>query len=170
MINKQSLWFLTLFSLILVLSVYYITMPNELLLSNNNSYVSTEKTDKTDEVVVQVEESDLLTAMRVSLDSERLSIKEDLESNLTDVNKTAEEKNNIYEQLKLLTDIQGREEKIEAKIKNALKLDSFVKIEDDQVSVVLVTKDHDKALANNIMRLVQEEFTDKMFVSVKFED
>ena len=29
MINKQSLWFLTLFSLILVLSVYYITMPDE---------------------------------------------------------------------------------------------------------------------------------------------
>lgn len=170
MINKQSLWFLTLFSLILVLSVYYITMPNELLLSNNNSYVSTEKTDKTDEVVVQVEESDLLTAMRVSLDSERLSIKEDLESSLTDVNKTAEEKNNIYEQLKLLTDIQGREEKIEAKIKTNLKLDSFVKIEDDQVSVVLVAKSHDKTLANSIMRLVQEEFTDKMFISVKFED
>ena len=31
MINKQKLWFLTLFSLILVLSVYYITMPSELL-------------------------------------------------------------------------------------------------------------------------------------------
>ena len=31
MINKQNLWFLTLFSLILVLSVYYITMPNDLL-------------------------------------------------------------------------------------------------------------------------------------------
>ena len=30
MINKQGLWFLTLFSLILVLSVYYITMPNEI--------------------------------------------------------------------------------------------------------------------------------------------
>ena len=43
MINKQSLWFLTLFSLILVLSVYYITMPNELLLTNNSDY--TEKTN-----------------------------------------------------------------------------------------------------------------------------
>ena len=32
MIRKQNLWFLTLFSLILVLSVYYITMPNDLLL------------------------------------------------------------------------------------------------------------------------------------------
>ena len=35
MINKQNLWFLTLFSLILVLSVYYVTMPNDLLLTNN---------------------------------------------------------------------------------------------------------------------------------------
>ena len=40
MINKKSLWFLTLFSLILVLSVYYITMPSELLITN----LSTEKT------------------------------------------------------------------------------------------------------------------------------
>ena len=29
--NKQNLWFLTLFSLILILGVYYITMPNSLL-------------------------------------------------------------------------------------------------------------------------------------------
>ena len=35
MINKKNLWFLTLFSLVLVLSVYYITMPSELLLTNN---------------------------------------------------------------------------------------------------------------------------------------
>ena len=31
MINKQNLWFLTLFSLILILGVYYVTLPNELL-------------------------------------------------------------------------------------------------------------------------------------------
>ena len=31
MINKQNLWFLTLFSLILVLSIYYLTMPDEVL-------------------------------------------------------------------------------------------------------------------------------------------
>ena len=41
MINKKSLWFLTLFSLILVLSVYYITMPSELLLTSNNSTSTT---------------------------------------------------------------------------------------------------------------------------------
>ena len=42
MINKKSLWFLTLFSLILVLSIYYITMPSELLLTTS----TTENKDK----------------------------------------------------------------------------------------------------------------------------
>ena len=31
MIKKQNLWFLTLFSLILVLGVYYVTIPNDYL-------------------------------------------------------------------------------------------------------------------------------------------
>ena len=40
MINKQKLWFLTLFSLILVLSVYYIAMPEASL----SSLIESEKT------------------------------------------------------------------------------------------------------------------------------
>ena len=74
MINKQSLWFLTLFSLILVLSVYYITMPNELLLTNNNLYEE-EEFDDTNEVTEvvnsEIEESELLVAMRVNLEEEK---------------------------------------------------------------------------------------------------
>jgi len=46
MINKQNLWFLTLFSLILVLSVYYVTMPNDLLLTNNGA-VGSKKNEQT---------------------------------------------------------------------------------------------------------------------------
>ena len=37
MINKQSMWFLTLLSLVLVLGVYYVTMPNDLLSSKITS-------------------------------------------------------------------------------------------------------------------------------------
>ena len=47
MINKQNLWFLTLFSLILVLSVYYITMPNDLLVNNVKDKVTTNSKSKT---------------------------------------------------------------------------------------------------------------------------
>ena len=53
MINKKSIWFLTLFSLILVLSVYYITMPNDLLIASNNAEskedVDTKNNDTEDE-------------------------------------------------------------------------------------------------------------------------
>ena len=62
MINKKSLWFLTLFSLILVLSVYYVTMPNELLLTNNSIQTSVDADElgvdnvssETDDVNVEV--------------------------------------------------------------------------------------------------------------------
>ena len=43
MINKKSIWFLTLFSLIIVLSIYYVTMPSELLLNTNGNYFKDEK-------------------------------------------------------------------------------------------------------------------------------
>ena len=78
MINKQNLWFLTLFSLILVLSVYYITMPNDLLIASN--YTTNEKTETKEETKDQetVCEADNLTALRVSLDEERDKEKEEL--------------------------------------------------------------------------------------------
>ena len=63
MMNKQSLWFLTLLSLVLVLGVYYVTMPNDLL--------KTEKTKNVNsEVTVDVEENDMLVALRVERDEE----------------------------------------------------------------------------------------------------
>ena len=59
MINKRSLWFLTLFSLILVLSVYYITMPSELLMATNKEDTETVSAS------VENEESAELVALRV---------------------------------------------------------------------------------------------------------
>lgn len=178
MINKQSLWFLTLFSLILVLSVYYITMPNELLLTNNNQYSDKSETeDKNNEseeteenAKVTIEESDLLVAMRVSLEEERLNLMNDLQEQLTNSETTVEEKNNAYEQLRYLNQIQGDEEKLEAKIKKNFQLDSFIQIDNNQIKVVVVSKEHDNKLANNIMRSIQEEYQEKMYITVKFEE
>lgn len=166
MINKQSLWFLTLFSLILVLSVYYITMPNELLLTNNSLYndeVDTEKVNST------IEESELLVAMRVNLDEERAMKKIDLEGLLTSNTTTIEEKNEAFEELKYLNFLSGREEEIEIKLKSELEIDSFVEIDGKEITVVAIKDKHDSVLANKIMRVVQSMFEDKMYITVKFE-
>lgn len=169
MINKQNLWFLTLFSLILVLSVYYITMPNELLLTNNSSYDTKEEEKTNEKASVTVKESDVLEALRVNLEQERSSQKAELQELLTNNEKTSDEKNEAYEKLKELNSITGQEETIESKIKEEHKLDSFVQIDGQQISVVIEKSEHNSELANKIMRTVQKQFNDKVYVSVKFE-
>ena len=165
MINKQNLWFLTLFSLILVLSVYYITMPNDLLTKAQEENV--EEKDK--KVKKTVEEVSSLTAMRLSLEEERQDKMDDLQEQLTSDTIGSEEKNNLYEQLKYLNTLQSREEELEKAIKKEFKLDSFVKIDNNTVSVVCVSKEHNNSLANNIMRLIQSSYEDKMYITVKFQ-
>ncbi len=168
MINKQNLWFLTLFSLILVLSVYYITMPSELLLTNNSNYDTNVSSDS-DTDVVQIEESDLLTAMRVSLDEERLELQNTLQETLTSTSSSTEDKNEAYEKLRHLDEVKGKEETLENKIKTNFKLDNFIKIDGSEIQVVVVAQEHSSELANNIMRSIQEEFPEKVYVTVKFE-
>lgn len=164
MINKKKLWFLTLFSLILVLSIYYVTMPEELLLTNAEV-----TTTENDEVSVEVEESDILVALRVEADKQLMEEMEDLQIILTDVNSTVDEKNKAFDELKELNNKRGIEEKLEEKITTNLSLNAFVKIDDNQVRVVIKSNKHDSELANKIMRLVQEDFDKKMTISVKFQ-
>ncbi len=173
MINKQNLWFLTLFSLILVLSVYYITMPNDLLIASNSTTLekenkTTEENTDSDETDT-ISEADSLTALRVNLDEERDKEKTELKATMTKEEATVEEKNNAYEQLKNLAVIEGEEEKLEKLIKDTYKINSFVKIDNETITIVAAKKDHDVTLANNIMRTVQGEFDTKKIITVKFE-
>lgn len=171
MINKQSIWFLTLFSLILVLSVYYITMPNELLLTNNSKQTEekkTENTSKTEEAVIK--ESEILTALRVEAEEKRTEEINELNKTLNNNKASVEDKNNAFEKIKDLNSIKGKEQLLEKKIKEDYKLDSFIKIDDNnQVRVVVSSKEHSVELANNIMRTIQENFDTKMYISVKFQ-
>lgn len=169
MINKQNLWFLTLFSLILVLSVYYITMPNDLLTSAaKKTEEKSQKKEKTD-VEETVEEVSSLVAMRVSLEEERQVMMDDLQEQLTSESVSSEEKNSAYEKLKYLNTLQSKEEELEKQIKKEHKLDCFVKIDNSNISVVCVSDKHDSSVANNIMRLIQSGYEDKMYITVKFQ-
>lgn len=171
MINKKSLWFLTLFSLILVLSVYYVTMPSELLLTNNNvqNKKTEEKKDDDSNVSLEVTESSILVALRVEADEEMLKELDELKKILTDTESSVEDKNNAFEKMKDINITRGEEETLEKKIQEEFKLKSFVKVNGDQIRVVIESDTHDTALANKIMRSVQENYTNKMYISVKFQ-
>ena len=167
MINKRNLWFLTLFSLILVLSVYYITMPNELLVSNNGEY-NLEPVSN-DEPVVNTNESSILTALRIEAEEKVSSEIEELQAILVNADATPEEKNNAYEKIKNINNVRTEEEKLEKQIMDAYSLKSFVKIDGDQIRVVIESDKHDNTLANNIIRAIQQNYDKDKYISVKFQ-
>lgn len=166
MISKQNLWFFTLFSFILVLGVYYVTIPNDHLSFNK---VNTNKEAKNKVEVSEVVEESPLTAMRVNLQEERAEEMNVIQEKLTSEELSGEEKNNYYEQLKYLNEVQGKEEAIEKNIKDNLKLDCFTRIDNNNISVVCISQEHDSTLANNIMRLIQKDYKEKKNITVKFQ-
>ena len=79
------------------------------------------------------------------------------------------EKNEAYEKLSYLNTILGEEEKLETKIKKNLNIDCFIEINNSEINVVAISSEHDVKLANNIMRLIQEEYKDRVYVTVNFK-
>ena len=162
MIDKKNLWFLTLFSLILVLSIYYVTMPNELLISNNDNVIN-------EEAVVVEKEADIVSALKVEDDANTLESISEFKNILSNKDSSLIEKSQAFDALKLLNQMSSKEEMLEEKIKNNFNLDSFIKIDGDKIRVVISSSDHDNNLANNIMKSIQEEFSSKMYISIQFK-
>ncbi len=161
MINKKSIWFLTLFSLILVLSVYYITMPSELLISTNGNYTENNNEE------VEITESTVLVALRLEAEEKLLKEMENLQLILNG-DGTIEEKNEAYNKMKELNMNKGEQEKLENKIKEVYNLESFVKIKNNDIEVTIKKEENDSTLANNIMRTIQELYEEEKYITVKF--
>ena len=165
MINKQSLWFVTLFSLILVLSIYYVTMSD-----NSLKKILGNVEDNTTLVSNEVTENNELVALRVKEDEEVLKEMENYQQILLDSTKTSEEKSDAYNSLMTLNTKKGQEEEMEEKIKTEYKLESFVKIKDDNINITVSSKNHSANLANNIIKTIREMCDKKMYITVKFQE
>lgn len=164
MINKQNLWFLTLFSIILVLSVYYIALPSDKLsnLINNGESVS-------DTVNTSITESDVLVSLRVENDEAVLKEMTDLQQTLLDAAASAEVKNNAYEKLLSINLNKGKESSLESLVLKNHNLKCFIKIKDDKINVIISSKDSSYQSANEIIRTIQGQFDEKMYITIKYQ-
>ena len=175
MINKKNLWFLTLFSLILVLSIYYITMPSELLMTtkekvnNITKQQKEKKKSKSKEIVKEVEEADIISAMRIESDSVMKDEIDKLQLVINNEKSTVDDKNKAYDKIKEINNNRALEEQLEKKLKDELKLESYIKIEDNKIKVTINSSEHDASSANKIMRNIQSNFDESKYISVKFQ-
>ena len=159
--NKKNLIYISLMSLIIILGIYYISIPNNML----------ETIEPTLSESIEVTASDELSSLvglRVENEEMVISKLEDLQNTIVDTNKSLEEKNLAYEQLKNLNQLKGKQEEIEKLIKQEFNFESFVKISEDQINIVISSSNHNKELANNIIKKVQSMFKDKKYITIKF--
>ena len=161
MINKQNLWFVTLFSLILVLGIYYVTIGDETLsvLAGENNVSSP----------VEVKASDVIVALQVASDESVLKEMNEYQSILLDDTATIEEKNDAYNALQALSNSKSECEKIKKMITEKFKYDSFIKIDGDAISITIASKEHSKEIANKIIREIQNMYDKQKYITVKFE-
>jgi stage III sporulation protein AH len=162
MINKQNLWFVTLFSLILILGIYYVSIDDDV-----KSVLKTEDVI-TSTPVIEITESDALVALEVEKDEEREAMLEEYQDILLDTSKTVSEKNDAYENIQKLNSSKTEEEKIKKLIKEIFDLNAVVKIRDNTINIVVIKNDHDSNLANQIIRSIQELYQEEKYITVKF--
>lgn len=164
MINKQNMWFVTLFSLILILGIYYVSIDDEVA-----SVLKAEETELNNEVI-EITNSDVLVALEVENDEEKQTMMEELKKVLLDAESTVEEKNVAYEKIQQINNSTTYENKIKELIKEKFNLNSFVKIKDTSISIVVNESEHNYELANNIIREVQNLYEENMYITVKFNE
>lgn len=161
MINKQNLWFVTLFSLILVLGIYYVTMSDETIsvLAGENNVSKT----------VEVKESDTIVALQVEEDETVLKEMTEYQNIILNDEATLEEKNDAYNALQALSNKKSESEKIKQIITEKFNYDNFVKIKNDTINITIASKEHNKEIANNIIKEVQKLYDKQKYITVKFE-
>lgn len=161
MINKQSIWFTFLFSIILVLSIFYVTM-------NENDLKEFIEPIDTNDTTLVVNESTEIVSLRIQNDEEVLETINNLQDIILSETSDLSAKNDAYNDLLLISSNKSDEQKLEKIIKDEFQSEAFVKINGGNVTIVIDKDEHDYELANKIIRRVNQEFDEPKYVTVKF--
>lgn len=161
MINKQSIWFTFLFSIILVLSIFYITMDSTDL---SDLIVN----DNIEDTTLVINENTELVALRIQNDEEVLETINELQEILLDQTSDLTAKNDAYDELLNINNNKSLESDLEKIIKKDFKFDCFIKVSGNNVTVFIDNSEHDYKLANDIISRLTKEFENDKYITVKF--
>ena len=176
--NKRTVWFLTLISLVAVISIFYMTNNKSsmqfdgLALFGNSADPSAGKdiVGEPDKQTPVFAESYLFEDMRMTVSNARSLLKEQLTTKIYSTDYTAVEKNDAFDEMAALTKQDSIEDLMEMQIKALGYPDAFVQTDKGQVNVTVLTLDgQSKQQANEITHLVMSGWADARNVKVQFE-
>jgi stage III sporulation protein AH len=188
MLKKQTVWLLTMLSLVVVLSVYYVTTPegtnenvafvNQQDKTNQTDEQLTEMNDETEVTVEEAEEGtvtssiasdDLFTALRLDLEDKRNKLREDLNAIVASTEATAEQKSQALDKIQELAVIAEKEAVLETLIKSKGYEEVLVRADGPEVRVTVKAAKLSKSAANEIIQLVRSEIGEAQDVAVEFQ-
>ncbi|MBS4173423.1 SpoIIIAH-like family protein [Bacillus sp. FJAT-49736] len=176
LLKKQTVWLLTMLSLVVVLSVYYVTSDpktnNDFAMVDKNGKANTNSTSKNEgkvNISTQAAGDEAFEAMRMSRDDERSKIQQQLTDRLATTNISIDEKNKIYDEMQKLNDTAQQEQVLETLIKSHGYKDALVQSDGTNINITVKSKEQSTAAANEIIRLVEQQIGNSPQVAVEFQ-
>lgn len=188
LLKKQTVWLLTMLSLVVVLSVYYITSPEQKennieaveqnakdQMENTQETKQNQETAKTDTksgktVISSIAEDDAFEALRMQIEDQRSQRKEELEEILASTDLPAEKRSEAIDQMQKLSETAKKEEVLETLIKTLGYEDALVRADGEKVNITVKSKKkHSPSAANDIIQLVKKEIGETNYVAVEFQ-
>ena len=179
LLKKQTVWLLTMLSLVVVLSVYYITSPeqksNDLAAVQQGAKDQNQGKTKTEvkdgKTVVSTVSGDVaFEELRLQLQDQRSQEKEDLTAQLASTDLPADERSKVKDQMDRLNQTAQKEEILETLIKTMGYEDALVRADGEQVRVTVKSKKEPTASeANKIIQKVKKEIGETNYVAVEFQ-
>ncbi|MDR7072686.1 SpoIIIAH-like family protein [Fictibacillus barbaricus] len=167
LLKKQTVWLLTMLSLIIVLSVYYITSPGS---SDDLAYLEAGKKSGKDATVSGVASDDMFTALRLERDELRDEMESDYVAVAGSEDASAEVAAEAWEKLSELQSLSMKEQTVETLIKAKGFKDALVNSVDDHAVKVIVKADKlSKKDVVQIMNLANEHLGANKTVAVEFQ-
>ena len=156
--NRQLISFLSLFSLVLILSIYYITLP----------FDSTNISDAPVNVQIQDSTEVYFASLISQKNAEYELILAENNAVLASSTATVEEKAVALENISKLNNVMALESTTAENIVNSGFAAAYVENYDDVVNVVVYKEDPSKVDAANIMQIVFTHFGNTVTPEIKF--
>ena len=179
LLRKQTVWLLTMLSLVAVLSVYYITTPQDTAVNqetpapkeSTNTNSSKEKTENEESSTVVTNESSdsVFEAMRIDLNDERSRQKEELTNKVASSDLSEEERVEAHEQIEALAEMSTKEDMLETMIIAQGYKDALVRADGNQIQITVKADKQDVSAANEIIQMVTKEIGKTNAVAVEFQ-
>ena len=151
--NRQAITFLTLFSLILVLSIYYVLLPPE---------------TETNEVAVNSDELSQIEILQEELDQKRADLISENNAIIASSESSSDEIASALASISEAKETAALEKEITKIINDAGFKSAFVEVENKTIKVVVDKKNGKEADANSIIKAVMEKTNNEYQVEVKF--